>query len=149
MKLPRRWWILTACTTLVVLALAWWFAPASENRITREKYERIKMGMTPAQVEAAVGCQPKPMLFPLAPGVSLGPGVWETVAAESVAYWHATRAFGLGSTTEVDEWAYDGAWICVVYKSEKVQGKMLRVRLPAWRVTARKWFPSLCQRVGL
>jgi hypothetical protein len=127
MKLPRRrWWILAASSALVALALAgWWFAPDSENQITREKYQRIRMGMTPAEVQAVIGCKP----MPAPPSY---PEDYEMLHSDC-ATWPE-----MPLSTFQAHWASDGNWIYVVYNSGKVQYKSFQVYvgLPSWKVCA-------------
>jgi hypothetical protein len=56
--LPRvRWkWLLVACLAAAVAVIGWWqLSVRPSGRFTREQYDRIRLGMTPAEVSEIIG----------------------------------------------------------------------------------------------
>src|ERR1051326_2049336 len=51
-----RWWLIIAC--LAAVAISWWQLSGPRGRFTREQYDRIRLGMTPAEVALSMGSAP-------------------------------------------------------------------------------------------
>jgi hypothetical protein len=55
-----RWWLLITCLAAVAIGVIWWQL-SSHGRFTREQYDRIRLGMTPAEVASCIGSGPSPI----------------------------------------------------------------------------------------
>jgi hypothetical protein len=94
------------------------------------------MGMTRAQVWAVMSCAP---IEPTPADLSAD---YSVVAVDDTGSVLAPWCWG-------EHWVNNGKWIYVIYEGGKVQYKTFSVYLPTWKDTARRWFPWLCQRVGI
>jgi hypothetical protein len=134
MLLRRRWLLLIACLT-VAIAVIWWQSPVqSEGRFTRKQYDRIRLGMTPAEVGSVMEC-------PGANGDLLRDGLWETVASD-----------GLASTASIDlaqTWLDEFVIVRVCYWDGKAIAKAIETPVPPWKLKCRACLYWLRGLVGL
>src|SRR5262245_47546182 len=133
LKLPRyRWLLLIAC----LAAIGWWLL--SGPRLTREQYDRIRFGMTPAEVAAVMGGPPFAEKMELPPW---GHPDWEGVANSH----EPDRVYTLDPDGGPDGQAWlDGhACIWVGYSDDgKVIHKQMNIYHP-WKIKAREWLRRL------
>src|SRR5947207_15357417 len=52
-----RWWLIIACLAAGMAVIGWWQLSAG-RRLSRERYDRIRLGMTAADVAAVMGGPP-------------------------------------------------------------------------------------------
>jgi len=51
-----RWWLIVACLAAGMGVIGWWQLSArAGGRFTREQYDRIRLGTTPAEVASSIG----------------------------------------------------------------------------------------------
>jgi hypothetical protein len=120
-----RWWLLVACLALLVVGLLCW--PRTSGRFTREQYDRIRLGMTPAEVSRSMGSAPSDVF-------SQWPGLWEQVAFESN---------GSPPNGKTDVWLDGSVGICVCYRDGKAAVKFMDRQVPPWKIKATIWFYRL------
>ena len=94
----------------------------------REEYDRLRIGMTPAQVSQAMGSPPSDKERVLRVS-DLGP--WERVADENYTneYWF--------ENTEV--WRDGSVATIVYYRGGLAVVKMMVIRVPPWKAKVRGW----------
>jgi hypothetical protein len=129
LKLPRyRWLLLIACLAAVAIGvISWQLTVPPAGRFTREQYDRIRVGMTPAEVASAVGSGPSSIeVIQRIPNR----GHWQTVASEE------TRPPIPYDKTE--GWVDESVIIEVGYWQGKAVLKMMETPRPAWK----DWLPS-------
>jgi hypothetical protein len=94
---------------LLVVGLLCW--PRTSGRFTREQYDRIRLGMTPAEVSAVMGCKPA--------ATALSQNEWENVATELEA------GPGPGGPCLVECWVDGDILIDVLYQGERARMKQI------------------------
>lgn len=135
----RRCWVAVGCVAVAVLALGGYYSRPS---FERSSYERIRLGMTPTEVEVAMGGAPAPVAevgSRLATLFSTG-GSWDKLGEETepasapdgIAYWLNGRY-----VTEV------------CYKDGRVKSKYQLSPVPAWLTFIRHQIRNLRGLVGL
>jgi hypothetical protein len=148
LKLPHRL-LLIAGLAAVAIGVIWWQLSIPQGRFPRERYDRIRVGMTPAEVASCIGSGPcptesLPRIFPdgmvnVAWREASQPGLrTEAIIPESI--WLLKR---------VDIWVDDSDVICVGYFQGEVLMKLWGIRMPPWKVKARRLLIRLRGLVGL
>ena len=125
-----------------VAALGWWqLSTQSEGRFTRQQYDRIRLGMTPAEVALAIGGS---YSYRNAEGFGeISPyDDWERVTYEIVP---KLVMFG-GEAPEA--WHDESSGIWVFYRDGKVVMKQMRIHVPSWKTKARDWLNRVRAVVG-
>jgi hypothetical protein len=139
--LPRyRWWLLIAGLALLVAGLLCW--PRTSVRFTREQYDRIRFGMTPAEVASSIGSDPSP-IGRLIRGIERR-GTWHTVASDV-----SGPPLLATDKADVDVWVDKSVIIEVQYRNGKAFVKMMDILVPSWKAKARNWLNWLRGLVGL
>src|SRR5262249_37888663 len=87
LKLPRhRWSLLIACLAVAIAVLGWWKSSGPRGRLL-ERYDRIRLGMTPAEVAAVMGGLPPNTTESTSVSgpdyINVVYGFWDLVAQES------------------------------------------------------------------
>jgi hypothetical protein len=115
LKLPRyHWWLLLL---VGIAGLASWFLwPKS---VMQERYERIRIGMTPAEVALTLGSAPS--------------GRYRLTA---------------GTNDETEVWVDESVYIYVFCSQGKAVLKRMDARVPPCKTKARIWFYRLRGLVG-
>jgi hypothetical protein len=128
LKLPRyRWLLLIACVVAIIGAVGWWQLSGPRGRITREQFDRIRLGMTPAEVALVIGCSPC--------GES-----WDSEKLAEVADAEFERG---------EAWSDEAVYILVGYGHGKVVYKTMGIGgVPPWKIKARAWLDWLRGLVG-
>ena len=116
LKLPRRrWLLLIACLAVAIAVIGWLQLSGPRGRFTREQYDRIRLGMTRAEVSQIMG--------PASPahGIKMG-GPHEIVAEE-------------GSILEASNelWQDRSVQIWVFYHDGKASQKQMLSGVPPWK----------------
>jgi hypothetical protein len=137
LKLPRyRRWLLIACLAAVAIAVVSWQLSTPRGRFTREQYDRIRLGMTPAEVASVMGGVPPPDT------PENYYGFWECLAEESD---------GLPSEESdlrVYAWTEESVAIWVACRDGKTIQKEIHARVPSWKIKAYEWLHTLRGLVG-
>jgi hypothetical protein len=134
----HRWLLPIACLAVMAMAaISWWQVSSARGRFTPELYDRIRIGMTPAEVSRLMGSPPSDpeRLLRMSPA-----GGWDWVAGE----------------TNNRPWPYEKAevWLdgsfatAVCYRDGKAVLKTMKMRVPAWQARARQWLRWLRGQVG-
>ena len=118
-----RWWLVIAGLAAIAIGVIWWQS-GPRGRFTREQYDRIRFGMTPAEVSRSMGSAPSDVF-------SQWPGMWEQVAFESN---------GSPPNGKADVWLDGSVGICVCYRDGKAVVKFMDRQVPPWKIKARIWF---------
>jgi hypothetical protein len=139
--LPRsRWWLILACLALLVVGLLCW--QRTSGRFTREQYDRIRLGMTPAEVALVMGGRGT---GPVGTSVwdkaleRIDSPAWDSVAEKSPAPMAIDRA---------EAWLDESAAVMVGYCDDKTIKKEMLTRVPLWKIKAREWLDWLRGLVG-
>lgn len=131
-RLCRRW--LSACVAVAAVAIAACLLRPSAGAL----FERIRLGMTVAEVEALWG-RPPDKVWPLGRGDG---EVFE--AAEPAELFTTARAF------QKSQWWVQGNYRTIVaYRDGRVEAKILQRRVPVWELKAKIWWAWLRDLVGL
>jgi hypothetical protein len=133
-KLPRyRWWLLTVCLAAVAVVVIGWLQLSGPHG--REHYNRIRLGMTPAEVASSIGTGPSASkLIARAPGRG-----WDLEASEG-------PSFTFFDTTEA--WADESVVSEVYYRNGKAVLKRMYVHVAPLKAKALDWLGWLCDRLG-
>jgi hypothetical protein len=139
-----RWRLILACLALLV-AISWLQLSGPQGRL-REWYDRIRLGMTPAEVAAVVG--------------GLPPNTTETTSVSGPVYINNVYGFcdlvaqesdGLPSNESdlvVYVWTDQSVEIWVAYRDSKINRKEMYTQVPPWKVKARACVDWLRRLVG-
>jgi hypothetical protein len=121
LKLPRRrWLLLIACLAAVAIAVIGW--PRTSGRFTREQYERVRIGMSLAEVEQTLGVPPGYYGLPTEPWDRL-----ELAESESPAVYRDAKT---DPSSRFYIWEDDGGQIVVwIAADKKVVSKSHGVRV--------------------
>jgi hypothetical protein len=139
LKLPRyRWWLLIACLA-VAIGVIWWQLSDHRGRFTREQYDRIRLGMTPAEISQIMGCPPMGLSVLEIPRA----GMWEGVARDPM------KEPDLQGTSFGGVWSDGVVAICIRCRDSKVVTKSMIIYLSAWQLKTREWLYRLRGLVGL
>jgi hypothetical protein len=126
-----RWWLILAC--LAAGVIGWWQLSArAGGRYTRAQYDRIRLGMTPAEVASVIGC----------PSANYTDGLWDIVA-------DAGGPLFFGQADRYEVWVDEPVRIVVCYRDGKTIANSMQTRVPPWKVKAREWLRWLRGLVGL
>jgi hypothetical protein len=135
---PRyRWWLLVACLALLVVGLLCW--PRTRGRFTREQYDRIRLGMTPAEVLLALDNSARTTPFLVTPNND-----WDTVAEDGSGLPSPVVSGNFGWV-----WRDESVQIWVYYHDAKTVQKRMYTHVPSWKVKAREWLAWLRGLVGV
>lgn len=142
MTLRRRVWLPLAGFTVVGLALVAWRAQTAGAKYSREQFDRIKMGMTSAEVLSIMGLDLCP------------PSEWaEEHSGKRGDMWlHISDECARGRTdvAEFDTWIDARQEIRVTYGADHcVIGKFLYRRTRPWQITGLRWLARLRRFLGL
>jgi hypothetical protein len=122
---------------LVLVGLASWFLwPKS---VMREKYARIRIGMTRAEVTEIMGAEQSEAKS----GRDLERCIDIVMEPSAGRFEHDHVGFWYDPSLE------SGVYIDVFYSHDKASAKMMWFRVPLWKVKAHEWLGWLCGLVGL
>ena len=135
LKLPRyRWWFIPCLAAVAIAAIGWW--QLSGPRLTREQYDRSRLGMTPAEVAAVMGCPPNADKYSFADRtgweVDYNPVVDATVPPVDLVF------------ASIQAWSNGSVDIFVFYRDGKVIWKAREFYQSWWK----KWLKWLRGLVG-
>jgi hypothetical protein len=125
-----RWLIALAC--IGGMLAGWWLWTPSDTVLSRQMYDRIRLGMTPEEVSRIIGQppSPKPLVFNYLRAASNGP--WEEMSCKGNP---SQRTWEMPS-----EWWLDkGLAIEVAYSDGRVHDTSFNVRHWTWDTPAWKW----------
>src|SRR5262249_8292820 len=134
-KLPRRRWLLLLLVGIAGLASCFLW-PKS---VMREKYDRIRLGMTPAEIASCLGSAPSGEAF--ADKLLLSRGGWGSADYEE-------QEFDFSEVDETQLWVDESVTLAVCYShGNAVKEGHGKLRAP-WKVKARNWLAWLRGLVG-
>jgi hypothetical protein len=141
-KLPRRRWLVVAgCLAVIGCGLVLMHVEENQRRYQRmlASYERVRMGMTPSGVRAAVGQPFVPWNHnPAWTEACERNDRWDLVATDG-----PNRVRAKGETMTLDVWVDHDLIILVRYLGGKALDKSLTKATPDWRAIATDWFARL------
>jgi hypothetical protein len=126
-----RWWLLIVCLATGGVIGCWQLSV--QSRFTRAQYDRIQLGMTPAEVSQSMGSPTsnEPLFnqhfMQFLQTDTIG---WEFVDAESYDYSVVYE--------KADDWFDGSVHIAVYYRDGKASGKAMEIR-QARRSKVGKW----------
>jgi hypothetical protein len=122
---------------IAIAAINGWQLSGHQRRL-RERYDRVRLGMTRAEVASCVGSAPSrgELIIRI-----LGGGDWDSAAHEEQASW--------SEVDDIDVWVDESLYIGVCYSHGKAVRKVMEISLPPWKVKAREWLARLRGLVGL
>jgi hypothetical protein len=127
-----RWWLLLL---VAIAGLASW---SLWPNAMRKHYERLKLDMTPFEVNWIMGRSGNIVLRD-AFFTSLGGVQWKTIASEGL-----DPAIGDREAVWCDDHiGVTHAYICVTYKDGQAVHKIMRVRMAPWEMKLREWLRRL------
>jgi hypothetical protein len=131
LKLPRyRWFLLIACLAVAIAVISGWQLSSHRGRFTREQYDRIRLGMRPADVAEIMG--------PPSPAEKFEMGAeYELVDAE-----------GIVDQATLELWEDRSVQIYVFYHDGKAVQKQMLSRVSPWKVKCRAWLDWLRGLLG-
>jgi hypothetical protein len=139
-KFPRyRWWPLIACLVAVAIAVIGSCLrsdPAAQ--LMRERYERVRLGMTQAEVESVMGDRPQVLAgYPLQ---EFDADIdWVILAMDGQSRSHLDAGY---------HWINRAGAVSITYQDGSVVGKTLTRRVRRWRSRAAESFNWLRGLVG-
>src|SRR5882724_11613199 len=112
-----RWRLSIVC--LAAVAVGWLCWPRAAGQFTREQYDRIRFGMTPADVASVMGCA----------ATNGHPHLSSWLNQSGWDYEANDNAVDLFSPQDQDEiWVDDGTMVTVIYRHGRVCGKGIEKR---------------------
>jgi hypothetical protein len=165
LKLPRRRLLLIACLVVAIAAICWWQF-SIQSRFTREQFDRIRFGMTPAEVSGVMGSAPSggtssrhyyyEYMFGYGDDPDIATDCWDIVADEANGWpdllnsqvRDEVHAALLKVEDRANTWGDESVQIWVMYHDDKVIRKEMQIRVPPWKVKALKWLDWLRGLVG-